>query len=168
MSKTEPWPSALFYSQRAKFFRQVKRYYDLFDEKQIKMIIFDDFEKDNASTYREVLEFLEVNPSFKPKFEKVNANRKSKLPRVGFLFKTVFFTKITELPMFILPQPLVLKYKNFRNSIFRHIFFKVQPRPSMDPELRKHLMKKFKPEVKRLSKLVDRDLVSLWGCDSIE
>lgn len=51
-------PMRLLYFEGAKFAEQVKRYMDVFDRKQIKMIIFDDFRKDNAKVYREVLKFL--------------------------------------------------------------------------------------------------------------
>src|SRR4030067_1020251 len=160
-------PSSFFYSQRASFAYQVKRYYDLFDKKQIKVIIFDDFEKDNAGIYREVLEFLGVDPNFTPKFKKINANKKPKFTGLLVFFKAPFFTKISELPMGTLPQPLALKYKKFRNLIFGSIFNREQPRPSMDSELRRKLMKKFKPEVERLGKILNRDLTGLWGYDTV-
>jgi len=46
----------------------------LFDRKQLKIIIFDDFKKDHANVYEDVLKFLEVDPSFKPNFKILNPN----------------------------------------------------------------------------------------------
>jgi len=158
-----PRPSNLFYMGRAQFSKQVKRYLDLFDRKQVKIIIYDDFKKDNARVYREVLDFLGVDLNFTPNFDLVNVNKVAKFPKVKILFKSSLFTKISEIPQIFLPKPMYPKYVNFRNAIFRLLFVKEQPRSPMDPKLREELMRKFKPEVKRLSKLVGRDLVSLWG-----
>jgi hypothetical protein len=54
-------PSYLYYSERIKYYEQVKRYYDLFEPAQIKVILFEDFKNDNEKVYREILDFLQVD-----------------------------------------------------------------------------------------------------------
>ena len=165
-------PSILFYSERAKFTEQIERYYDVFDPKQIKVIIYDDFKKDNAKVYWEVLEFLGVDPSFTPKFESVNVNKKSAFPKLKMLLKSSLlsslFARMYSVPRYFLPPKLFTKYTKLKRFIYQEFLLKKQPRDPMDPDLRRKLMEKFKPEVKRLSRLVGKDLVVLWGYNEIE
>ncbi len=58
------FPSFLYYSEVVKFSEQIQRYFQLFPRKQIKIIVFDDFVNDMIRVFKEVLEFLEVEPIF--------------------------------------------------------------------------------------------------------
>jgi hypothetical protein len=71
-------PSYLYYSQRVQYYQQVKRYYNHFKPEQIKVVIFEDFQSENEQVYREILEFLEVNPNFKPEYSSINVNKEVK------------------------------------------------------------------------------------------
>jgi hypothetical protein len=42
-----------------------------------------------------------------------------------------------------------------------------EPKDTVSPELRKRLMRSFKPEVIRFGKLVGQDVSARWGYDSI-
>lgn len=157
--KNTTMPSRLYYSEISKFSEQINRYIKLFGKKNIKLILFDDFKNDTKKLYNETVNFLEVS-QFNPEFKVHNANKVVK-------FNT--FDKI-------------LKNKRLRNTIKKILPFKFISnlgaflsklntlqikRKSIDSNLEKKLKKQLLPEVKKLSKLLDRDLVKLWGYDKL-
>jgi hypothetical protein len=172
---TDPY-SELFYSEMAKFSKQVKRYLNVFERQQIKIIIYDDFKEDNAGVYREVLDFLGVDPNFKPDFGQINIRKEVRFRKFRILLLSLFgsrnFRKILRWPKRHLPlrartayTKAYTKLLSFPNS---RVFIKTGSAAPIDSELREELMKKFKPEVKRLSEITGRDLVSLWGYETIK
>lgn len=48
------------------FFQQVKRYFDTFGRQQVHVLIFEEFVKSPLEHVREILRFLDVDPSFTP------------------------------------------------------------------------------------------------------
>ena len=150
-------PSSLFYFEWARFAEQVKRYLDVFNRRQIKIIIYEEFKKDNAKVYREILEFLGVDQNFVPEFKPVYVTKKVAFPRLLILWRSLLFTKMSYFPLSALNRFIGGKF-----------FGKERKIPSMDLSLKMELMKKFKPEVERLGKLVGRDLISLWKYDTNE
>ncbi len=151
-------PSFLYYSKWAKFSEHLNRYYEIFDKEQIKIIILDDLKENPAKTYKEIIEFLNL-ADFTPEFTPANENKKlipAFKPMVDFIRRYNIF-KI------VLPRNA---YYKLSRAFYRLLVTK-QPREPMDTELRKTLMKKYKPEVEKLSKLINRDLVTLWGYDKV-
>ena len=69
------WVKLLYYTEIVRYTEQVKRYIDIFGREQVHVIFFDDFKSDIEAVYRNLLEFLEVNPNFQPEFPVVNANK---------------------------------------------------------------------------------------------
>ena len=65
----------LFYSEVVSYSEQVERYLSLFGEKQVHIIIYDDFKKDIVDVYKKTLEFLNVEPTFQPGFPIINARK---------------------------------------------------------------------------------------------
>jgi hypothetical protein len=157
--KSVLFPSYLYYSDVARFSDQIQRYLKLFPRNHIKLIVFNDFTNDTKRIFKEVLEFLGIDPSFKPDFKVYNPRKKPKSQlynrlarKPGYRFRkfaknNILFYKIHQ----------YLRGKNARQD-------KRQP---IDSDLRKELMKLYKPEVKKLSKLLQRDLMKLWGYDDV-
>ena len=55
---------------------QLERYLAQFPREQVKVVVFDDFERDAEGVYRDVLRFLGLDPAPRPpSFERVNQNR---------------------------------------------------------------------------------------------
>jgi len=156
----------LFYSGRVQFSEQIQRYLNLFGKRRVKIIVFDDFKKDNAKVYREVLKFLGVDQNFVPRFELVNVNKAARFPKLTILLKSSFFTRMYLAPRHVLSPKLFSAYTKLKKFTYK-FFFQLHARPPMDPELQKELMKRFKPEVERTSKVVNRDLTGLWGYDAV-
>ncbi|MGD9052605.1 MAG: sulfotransferase [Desulfobacterales bacterium] len=154
-------PSMLYYSDFIKFYKQIKRYTDLFDTANIKIIIYDDFKTDNPKIYKEILEFLEVDHDFSPRFKKVNISRtNAKWPIVQHILQYPYLIKLA---IKVLPRNLFSKL----SSTYWESFFEDEKTTQIDADFRFELMHKFKPEVHSLSEFLNRDLIKLWGYDKI-
>ncbi len=159
LPKSVAVPDVLFYSERAKFAEHLKRFYKYFKKSQIKVIIFEEFIADNKKTYKEVLEFLGVDKGFIPEFKIVNANKELRIGSLKKLANAMSLPGITAK----LPKPL----RKLLALIFDKLTYKNKKRKKLDEEAKKILMKRYKKEVLRLSKLLNKDLVKLWGYDKI-
>jgi hypothetical protein len=162
LSKRVITPSWLYYSEFISYSEQLNRFLNLFDREQVKVIIFDDFKTDTGKTYKEILEFLEVDPNFQPELSVVNPfKRDVKWPRLKYyLFDSPYFRKIQHL---IFPDTIYAKLvKTYKKAIIAKV-----PKQSIDPHVKGRLKARFKMEVKKLSNLLERNLVDLWGYDKI-
>jgi len=148
------WPSSLYYSERIRFAEQIKRYLDFFPRRQVKILIFDDFKKDELGMYKSILGFLGVDPRFTPETKTHNENRVSRFALVNRIVSELGDMKVGS----ILPPKLrdTLTWK------LRELNSRAVPRRPLDPGLRKTLMKQAEPEVEELSLLLNRDLLTLW------
>ncbi len=75
------------YRAVASYTDQVARYFDAFGRENVHVVIFDDFVRDPAASYRATLEFLGVDPEFKPDFEVVNAHAMNISPALAMLVR---------------------------------------------------------------------------------
>ncbi|AFZ34987.1 sulfotransferase [Stanieria cyanosphaera PCC 7437] len=154
-------PSYLYYSERIKYYEQVKRYYDIFNSSQIKVILFEDFKNNNEQTYQEILKFLQVNPNFSPQYEAINVNKEVKFKALNNLANNQIIKNITK-------NIFSQEFNEFvRDKIVERFFWSEAPKSFMPKEIKIQLMKKFQPEVIRISELLGVDLVKQWGYDEI-
>jgi len=142
-------PVASCYRHVARYPEQVRRYLDTFGRDNVHVIIFDDLKADTAGAYRRTLEFLGVDPTFAPAFERINAN------------KSLRWTLLQRL---IWTSPLGRSYRlremvpKFARAALTRLNSKVHERPPMDPVLREELTEEFAPSVAELGDLLGRDL----------
>lgn len=168
ISKRVRSPSYLFYSERIKYAEQIKRYLKLFPKRQLKIIIFNDFKKDNPRIYKKVLEFLGTNPDFQPNFAGIH---ESKSPKSNFINKIFRTPWIKNIPKKILP---VQVYDKIQLKV-QALLMKKEEREPINEKLKIELMKKFKPEVIKLNDLLhkegfleqSRNLVKEWGYNKV-
>ena len=150
-------PSYLYYSQRVQYHQQVKRYCDRFKPEQIKVIIFEEFKSDNKRVFREVLEFLGVEPNFTPEYAAVNVNKEVKFKSVNNVINNPLVKSITK-------NLLSQEFNEFvRDNIVEKFLWHQAPKASIPEEIRLQLMEQYRPEVIKISELLNRDLVSKWG-----
>jgi len=160
MPTTVAHPSNLYYHERAKYIPQIERFFKYFDRKNIKIILFNDFKKDNLSVVKSVFRFLDVDSTFEPKMKIRNPNKIVKHKRIKYVLDRFSVALILK---GLLPK----KAYNVLSRAFQKQAFEVKPREKMDPALRKRLMKKYRGEVERLGRLLKLDLIRLWGYDRI-
>ena len=149
--------ASYLYRDIAKYAEQIERYLNIFERKQIHIIIFDDFKKDTKSTYQGVLSFLGgIDTDFEPEFKVVNANksiRNRKLQK--FLRHQPGFSK--SFIKTLIPSPV----RRLVRDKLQQYNTKSGSRKILDTSLRNHLIEEFRPEIEKLSALLNRDF-SYW------
>jgi hypothetical protein len=152
--------AGLLYRDACTMAPQVERYLDVFGRDRVHIALLDDLAAKPLETYRGVLEFLEVDPTFVPsEMRVVNANNVRRVPALQRIRKRLSpieygVRRIVPVPVFrVLTAPLKLLWD--ANS-------KQKPRAPMAPELEQELTAYFAPDVAALSALVGRDLATVW------
>lgn len=154
-------PSYLYYSQRVKYSQQVQRYLDRFGANQIKIIIFEDFKSENERIFREILEFLEVDPNFTPEYTAVNVNKEVKFKAINNFVNSPLIKSISK-------NLLSQEFNEFvRDNIVEKFLWHQAPKTQMPEEIKIKLMQQYKPEVIETSELLGIDLVTRWGYDTL-
>jgi Sulfotransferase family len=162
------WPQTLIYSDRVKYVEQLRRYHAVFPAEQLLVLIYDDFRADNQATMRRLMRFLEIDDS--QPVEVVEAN-----PTVGV--RSVWLDEFRRSlragrgPGFMALRNVgkALTTNRVREALYYPLLrstLYTKP-PAADVEFMLELRRRFKPEVVALSEYLGRDLVGLWGYDTI-
>ena len=155
-------PSYLYYSERIQYYDQVKRYYDLFDPIQIKVIIFEEFRSQNDKIYREILEFLEVEPDFIPQYNAINVNKEVRFQSLNNLVNNPILKNISK-------NLLSQEFNEFiRDKVIEKLLWHQAPKDKIHPKIEAKLMQKYHSEVLKVSELIGVDLNTKWGYDRLE
>jgi hypothetical protein len=162
-------PQLLQYSDHVRYAEQLRRYHAVFPPEQVLVLIYDDFRRDNESTVRTVLRFLDVDDTHP--VEVLDANP-TILMRSQQLDDLVHAVTVGRGPVSRLAKAAVkaVTPRDARHGVLgvtRRRVVHGEP-GSPDEELMLELRRRFKPEVVALSEYLDRDLVALWGYDSID
>jgi hypothetical protein len=143
----------LYYRESVRFAEQLERYRAVFGPERIHVILYDDFRDATAATYRGVLEFLGVDPEFRPELAVRNPNRRA---RIGPLQRVIYqppgplLRLVPWLRRFSLVHWVRDRLLRLNSSAVR--------RPPMDPALRRQLLDEQADEIQRLGRLINRDL----------
>ena len=150
------WPSALYYSDWAKFGEQIERYRKAFPAHRVKTILYDDFQRDNLATFDDVVRFLGLK-AFRPELRRGNVNRSPQSPLLSRALARSGDLRIKNL----LPFRVRRRLKKW----LLKVNLKPVTRAPLDPGFRRELIARFRPEVENLGRMLHRDLVSAWGYD---
>jgi hypothetical protein len=164
------YPGALLYSDHVRYVEQLRRYHARFPPENVLVLMYDDFRADNDATVRRVLRFLEVDDTAPveavqtapllgvramPLHQLAAAARMARRnPQGG--------RRLGRAVNALTPEPL--RSDAFR-AFWRRVVYRTTPPP--DQEFMLELRRRFKPEVQALSDYLGRDLVTMWGYDSI-
>lgn len=66
------WGISELFIELGMYYHQLKRYYDMFPENQIKVLLFDDLKKNPSASLRDCQQFLEIDESLPETFEAFN------------------------------------------------------------------------------------------------
>jgi hypothetical protein len=163
------WPQVLLYSEHVRYVEQLRRYHAVFAREQVKVLIYDDFRADNEETMRDVLRFLDVDPTVA--IETVEANPTVR-PRSQLLNEAVHAIGVGRGPVSRTIKEAIkaVTPAGPRREAFKAVKTKVvaaAPRPPDDALLRE-LRLRHRDEVQELSDYLERDLVALWGYDDLD
>jgi hypothetical protein len=160
----------LLYSEHVRYAEQLGRYGAVFAPEQMLVLIYDDFRRDNVSTVREILRFLDLDDSVPVETvetKPLNAIRSQLLRRLADAARAarqnpaeagMLGRAINSL------TPSSARSEAVREK-WRRLVYKAPVPP--EEEFLLELRRRFKPEVVALSDYLDRDLVHEWGYDAI-
>jgi hypothetical protein len=144
------------YKRRGMYSWQVKPFLDEFS--RVKVVLFEDFRKDNKVVVKEVCKFLEIDSSFEPNdtISEVNVSGmpKQKWFNDLFLMKNPIQNAIQKTGSRLLGN---VGYTRLRDSIRKTNL----ERMTMKPETREYLTEYFREDILKLQDLINRDL-SAW------
>jgi hypothetical protein len=151
------FPAGLHYLETAQFSEQVERYFDVFGRDRVHVIIYDDLKRDPARQYASTLSFLGLDNDGRTDFRVVNANKTVRSRRA---------LRVVRRPPAVVKRVgrIVLPSRRARQTVWGRLgrgLVGSAPRPPMSQEVRRRLEEELRPEVSRLSALLDRDL-SAW------
>jgi hypothetical protein len=154
-------PRKLFYSEWGKLGDQIERLFSLADRDSIKVIVFDDFVADTKKVYEEVLAFLEVPQDGRIDFQPINESRS--LRQAGLQRILASLANYFRLARAISGLKLTLGLGLFQKVLFLNS--KPVPRKPISPILQAELADFYREDVRKLSKLLGRDLTH-WLSES--
>jgi Sulfotransferase family len=163
------WPQALIYSDRVRYVEQLRRYESVFPPEQILVLIYDDFRDENEVTVRRVLRFLDVDDTVA--LPQLQAN-----PTIAIRSRTLDRLRLDlragrgRILRGVRGVGKALTTQRLRRALYypamRRAVWGKPPPP--DDAFMVELRRRFKGEVVALSEHLGRDLVTLWGYDSVK
>jgi hypothetical protein len=162
-------PHELLYSEHVRYVEMLRRYHAVFPPRQVLVLIYEDFRRDNEATMRRVMQFLEVDPGHRIAPVEANPTVRVRSPRLHELLLSVYIGRgpatrvLKRAAKMIVPKRL--RGRALKVTQRRVIFGTPRP-PDADAML--ELRRRFKGEVIALSEYLDRDLVSEWGYDDLD
>lgn len=157
--------TGLQYRRMTRFSEQTKRYFDQFGRDQVMVIIFDDFRTDTAAVYAEVLEFLGLPGSVKVQFGARNPNKTTRFaPLQKLIISTGFSLMLLKDRLTFLATTSRLVPYAYRTRAVEGViaaYTRYERRSPLTRATRQRLAMEARPEIDKLSALLDRDL-SHW------
>ena len=130
----------------------LKAYFEIFDQRQIKIIIFEEWIKDPVSTLQDIFRFLDVDDNFVPNMDtQYNIGGVAKNRYVAFLLRH-------KRSLNILKPVVPEKTKIIFNKIISKNMKKMPP---LGAELKSQLSLFFREDILSLQRLINKDL-SVW------
>jgi hypothetical protein len=163
------WPHALQYAEHVRYVEQLRRYHEAFAPERVLVLIYDDFRSDNEASVRAVLRFLDVDETVPIEATEANPTVRARSQRLHHLVHAV---SVGRGPVSLAVKSAVkaITPRDLRRSALyatqRRIVFAEPQAP--DAALMLELRRRFRGEVEALSDYLGRDLVKLWGYDSVE
>jgi hypothetical protein len=155
-------PYLATYTDRARFGEQIQRWFDAFGRERVLVMIFEELVHDPGAHFRRVLEFLDIDPAYRPEtFAAYNPAHESR----GGLMRSVGrsapaqFVVWRVLPRVIGDTRTRALARRIGHSGLRRTAAK---RAEVPEALRHRLADELAPDVARLSDLLGRDLQTLW------
>ena len=148
-----PFWTILLYREMARFSAQIQRFHEAFGHERVMVTLFDDFQSDTPGTYRRTLEFLGVDPDFRPAFPVVNANKTVRSPLLRNALR-----QVPDWATELAGQMIGAGTRHRVKEALLSWNTRYTPRPPTDPGLDRRIRGDLESEVNRLSTLLGRDL----------
>jgi len=130
---------------------QVQRYLDSFGEKQVQIVLFEDFIKDPLTVFQKMCLFLEISDEYEPQLEKHNVFAHPGNKLVGAIYGSDFFRKLVKL---LFPESW--------NERIKESVLSNRKKPLLYQEVIETLWKIYVSDVTKLSTILKRDMYEYW------
>jgi len=153
----EKWGPLWHYKRKGLYAMQLERYFKVFNENQIKVIIYDDYKKNPEGICQSIFEFLGVDSSFEPS--------------TGINYNVSGVPKSSSLHQFLLnPSSFRFLYKFIPNTVRKKVKEKLmqinidrdkEKIPTYDHSTHLWLCDYYEDDIRKLESIIGRDL-SFW------
>jgi len=145
------WRHMWHYKQLGFYYQQLSHYYDLFSHDQIRVYLYEDYNRDPMPILKNIYAFLQVDDTFQPDLS-IQLNI-SGLPKSR---KMDAFLKSRNLLKSALRSFLPRKLRSLiRNRVYRQNL----NRPELAPEIRRALLEEYREDILKLQDIIQRDLM---------
>ncbi len=147
------------FAEKSKYYKQLKRYFDLFDPSQILILSLEEIKKNPKEIAKKLYHFLGVDTSFMPPniMERANSAKAIKLPIVSWAMG-VFSSVMVGLGLSKVVN--YLKEKGFKKWVIQ-LNSQQMDYPPMSTESRQYLLQQLKTDTEQLEQLLGQDF-SHW------
>jgi hypothetical protein len=158
----------LRYSDHVHYVDQLRRFHAVLPPEQVLVLIYDDFRRDNAATVRRVLRFLEVDDTIPVEVKDANPTVRVRSLQLDSFVRGLYggggpvSRGLGATVKALTPTRL----RRGAARAFRHRVVYGSPQPA-DERVMSELRARYRPEVVALSEYLSRDLVAMWGYDSL-
>ena len=142
--------------QHGFYYHYLRIWFDLFDRSQIKVILFDDLQRNSLATSQEVCRFLNVDDRFVPDLAVRNKGGTPRHKRFGRLLERVKTHPVRQAIDPLVPKPLRRLLLGVRNR-------NLQETPPMPEALARRLHDYFRDDITQLEGLLGVDLAAWRG-----
>ena len=162
----EPVGHRQYYIDSAGYARYLPRWIDAVGRDRVHVIVMEDLIADPIGTYVRVLQFLDIDQSYRPDFVAHNKRWTTRFP----LLRRAARSRIPQWVLFR-ALPALAGETRVRHVVrrFRHSSLgrKESRSTPMSPKLRSDLQRDLEPDVARLSEMLGRDLATLWWANTV-
>lgn len=146
------WWWGFHYLKAGFYAEQLKRYFQEFPAKKIKIYLFEDLKANPDLLLQDIFEFLEVNKTFVP--QKFNQYNVTGVPKNRSFYKFLTTKSIFKEPLKIIVPPQI------RDRFVTKLKNKTLQKPQLAPEIRQQLIKAYRKDILELQQLINKDLSS--------
>ncbi|MEZ5014533.1 MAG: sulfotransferase [Chitinophagales bacterium] len=146
------WGNAHLYTEIGMYYRQVKRYLDIFGRENVLIIFAEDLQKNSSKTVQELYSFIGVDAAFVPDTSK----RYNEVYTPKFKNLTWFLNKSGIRPLVKRLSPSFIK-----KAVVKTLYKSKNDKGEMPDNAREFLLEKLSDDIQKLSELLGKDL-SAW------
>jgi hypothetical protein len=151
------WSFVWYYKQRGFYYRFLKRYFSLFDQSQVRVYLYDDYQSSNIAVLQDVFKFLNVDSDFQPDVTlKHNISCEAYFPKRAFLHH---YLKPSSSVQSTLRKVLPGKVQKQLNATLMKL--NQGEKPPLHPEAKQSLIVEYRDDILKLQDLLNQDL-SKW------
>lgn len=149
------WVPIYYYQDMGFYYHQIKRYFDMFPQEQIKLYLHDDFILNPLRILQDAFQFLGVDDTFIPNTSA--RHNVSGIPKNKALHE---FLRVENHPIKTILKPLIPK--SLRRNVMLNLHNNnLEKAPPLSQDIRKQLIELYREDILKLQDLLQKNL-SKW------